>query len=142
MAKLPPFDVRVNDALSMAPSDPNAAAQVLLLAAEYLRAGAPMPQELVEHLAGAIEASMTKVKGAREKALLEELKLTARNARPKGHYYLVGQLVEDSLRAGNSMSTAVNDAMADPRTSIKSSATIKKLHKQYLAARAAHNSAY
>lgn len=140
MAKLPTFDARVAEALAGASSDPEAAAQALLLAAEYLRAGESMPQPLIDHLAGAIEASMAKAKGAREKALLQELKLTAPNARAKGNYYLVGQLVEQSMRAGNPFGTAVHDAMADPRVSIKSPATIKKLYKQYLAARAEHDS--
>lgn len=140
MAKLPTFDARVVDALANAASDPEAAAHALLLAAEYLRAGAPMPAALIEHLAGAIEASMAKPKGAREKALLQELKLTAPNARPKGDYYLVGQLVEASLRRGDALVDAVADAMADPRVSIKSPATIKRLYKQYLAARASHDS--
>jgi hypothetical protein len=142
MATIPTFDTRVMEALAMASSDPDAAAQALMLAAEYLRAGAPMPEALADHLAGAIEASMAKSKGAREKALLQELKLTAPNARTKGDYYLVGQLVEQSMRAGNALGTAVNDAMADPRISIKSPATIKKLYKQYLAARATHDSVH
>lgn len=139
MAKLPTFDARAVDALANAPSDPEAAAQALLLAAEYIRAGAPMPKALVEHLAGAIEASMAKPKGAREKALLQELKLTALNARPKD-YYLVGQLVEDSIRRGNKPIDAIADAMGDPRVNIKSPTTIKKLHKKYLAAMAEHDS--
>lgn len=142
MAKLPIFDVRVNEALTYASADPDAAAQALRLAAEYLRSGAPMPEALAHHLAGAIEASMAKPKGAREKALLQELRLTAPNARPKGDYYLVGQLVEQSMRAGNTLATAVNDAMADPRVGIKSPATIKRLYKQYVHARASHDSVH
>jgi len=142
MAKLPTFDARVEEALANASSNPEAAAYALLLAAEYLRSDEPMPQSLIDHLADAIEASMAKPKGAREKALLRELMLTAPNARPKGDYYLVGQLVEQSMRAGNALGTAVNDAMADPRISIKSPATIKKLYKQYLTARATHDSVH
>lgn len=142
MAKLPTFDARVVGALADASSDPEAAAQALLLAAEYLRAGAPMPAALIDHLAVAIEASMAKPKGFREKALLQELKLTALNARPKGNYYLVGQLVEAALQRGDAMVDAVADAMADPRVSIKSPATIKRLHRQYLAARAEHDTVH
>lgn len=140
MAKLPNFDARVVDALALAKCDPDAAAQALLLAAEYLRSGKPMPPALVEHLAGGIEASMGKKKGKREKALLQELNLTAQNARPKGDYYEVGQVVEASLRAGNTPSTALDDVLADPRFNIKSRATARKLYEQYLSAKAEHDS--
>lgn len=140
MARLPNFDARVVEALALAKSDPNAAAQALLLAAEYLRSGEPMPPDLVDHLAGGIEASMGKKEGEREKALLLELNLTALNARPKGGYYEVGQVVEASLRAGNTISTALDDVLADPRVNIKSRATARKLYSQYLSARAEHDS--
>ena len=94
------------------------------------------------HRVAASEGGLTKPKGAREKALLQELKLTAPNARPKGNYDLVGQLVEAALQRGDAMVDAVADAMADPRISIKSPATIKRLHRQYLAARAEHDTVH
>lgn len=137
---MPPFfDARVAEALALVESSADAAAQALLLAAEYLRSGQRMPDELAAHLAGAFEASMGKAKGPREKALLQELGLTAPNARPKGDYFLVGQLVEQGIRAGKSLAIAVNDAMADPRVSIESPSTIKRLHQRYLAAKAEHD---
>ena len=140
MAKLPTFDTRVVEALTLAESDPNAAAQALLLAAEYLRSGEPMPRALADHLAGAIGAAMGDDKVFSGKALLQNLKLTAKNARPKGDYYEVGLVVEASLRAGNNISTALDDVAADPRFKIESRATARKLYKQYLGARAEHDS--
>lgn len=82
---------------------------------------------------------MGKKAGEREKALLQELNLTAQNARPKGDYFEVGLVVEASLRAGNMISTALDDVMADPRFNIKSRATVRKLYNHYLSARAEHD---
>ena len=93
MAKLD-FDVRAHDALSRADSDPDAAAEALLIAAEYLRAGTPPPRDLADHLAGAIEASMRKPRDKRGAALLLELKLTARNRRPAADWFAVGAAFE------------------------------------------------
>jgi len=137
---LPPFDARVVDALAWAAAEADAAAQALLLAAEYLRSGEPMPQDLVEHLAGAIESSMHEPSGVREIQFLQSLKLTAKNARPKGNYYEVGLVVEESLRAGDNITTALDEVIADPRFKIESRATARKLYNQYLRARAEHDS--
>lgn len=128
------FDARIVEDLAWAAADPEAAARLLLVAAEYLRSGEQMPHNLADHLASAFEkAAKVESHMHRGKELLLELKLTARHARPKGDWYDVGRAVEASLRAGNTITTALNDAVADPLFGIESPATARKLYNEYLA---------
>lgn len=72
----------VSDAISAAPADPEKAAKLLLLSAEWLRSGKPLPAQLVDYLAGAFEAAMAKPPDTRIDALALELNLKALNRRP------------------------------------------------------------
>lgn len=72
----------VSEAIARAPSDPDAAAQVLLLAEDILRTGKTMPLELARYLADAFGAAMRKPVDLRAKELAFELNLRARNKRP------------------------------------------------------------
>lgn len=73
---------KVSEAIRSAPSDPEKAAEVLLLAAEYMRSGQPMPKELVDYVAGAFHAAMLKPVQYRVRALALELNLEASGRRP------------------------------------------------------------
>lgn len=100
MASLSGFDTRVVEALARAEIDQDSAAQVLLLAAEYLRAGATMPRELAEHIAGAFVSAASKTPKLRGKQLALDLYLTAANRRKKGDWYTIGVEMDLLLAAG------------------------------------------
>jgi hypothetical protein len=102
MAKIN-FDFEFSEHLSRADRDPDAAADALLTIAKRLREGQPLRQDIVDHLAGAIESSMVKSQKNRGKALLLELKLTAGSRRPVNvDWYEVGQEFNDSVTSGQS----------------------------------------
>lgn len=114
MVRLPKLDFRVSDCLQRAASSPDAAAQALLFAAEYLRAGESLPVDLVEHLAGAIEAAMVKPAASRGRALLRELKLTAENRRPAdADWYQVGIRFDELLRTGESQNASASQVAVE-----------------------------
>lgn len=77
----------VSDAIRQAPSDPEAAARVLLLAASLMRERKTLPYELLDYLADAFE-SMLKPAPDRLRTLALELNLTARNKRPSKVHWL------------------------------------------------------
>lgn len=106
MAKIN-LDVRGIELLNRAEANPDAAAEVLLLAAEYIRAGKPLPDDIAEHLAGAFEAAMCKPQKMRGRALLRELHLTAGNRRPADvDWYALGQRFQELLAKGESENAA------------------------------------
>lgn len=76
------FDLRTNKAIEQASADPEAAARVLLIAAEYLRQHKPLPYQLADYLADAFEAAMAKAPEKRLADLGFELNLKSRNKRP------------------------------------------------------------
>ena len=88
------LDELATSALANAESDPEAAKDALLIAAGYIKRGVPLPGNLADHIAGAIEAAMAKPKERRAKALTDELSLSAVNRRPKADWALVGADVE------------------------------------------------
>jgi len=102
-------DERATDALANAESDPEAAKVALLIAADYVRRGAPLPGNLADHIAGAIEAAMAKPKNLRAKALTYELRLSAVNRRPKADWALIGSDVERHITRGASQDRALLD---------------------------------
>lgn len=129
------FDATVMEALNNSASDPDAAAQVLMLAAEYLRAGELMPMELVEHLANAFESAALKPQKLRGKQLALELNLTASNRRPKGDWYTVGIEMDLLLASGLSQNQAASELAARTEGGDNLSApTIIRLWKKYRAA--------
>ncbi len=82
MAKLlTPFDSRAFELLRRVEADPDAAAKLLLLSAEYLRNRQPMPSMLADYIADAFESAAVKPREHRPKQLTDELRLTANNKR-------------------------------------------------------------
>lgn len=84
-------DFEAMDAIDRAESDREQAANVLLIAAAYMRRGEALPSHLAEYLAGAIEASMGKPQGKRGDALLLELNLKNQNRRLVAYWRDVGE---------------------------------------------------
>lgn len=136
MAKIPKFDVRVSECVKRAESSPDAAAQALLFAAEYLRAGEALPVDLIDYLAGAIEAAMVKPAASRGRALLNELKLTAQNRRPvDADWYAVGQRFDELMRAKQSRNASASQVGVEFGIG---ESTAKRLWRKYLNALATH----
>ncbi len=136
MAKIPKFDVRVSECVKRAESSPDAAAQALLFAAEYLRAGEALPVDLIDYLVGAIEAAMVKPAASRGRAFLHELKLTAQNRRPvDADWYQVGIRFDELLRAGESQNSSKSQVAVEFGIG---ESTATRLWRRYLEARAIH----
>lgn len=76
------FDLRASKAIRQARADPEEAARVLLIAAEYLREHKPLPYLLADYLADAFEAAMAKSPEKRLAELGFELNLKSKNKRP------------------------------------------------------------
>ncbi len=129
MDKLSFFDRRVFEAMQRAPSDPDEAAQLLTLAAEYLRKSKPMPHDLADFIAGAFEIAAAKQPKERARCLGHELHLTAQNRRPvKAGYLEVGQAFERMMDEGNSQNQAKECVAADFEIS---ESTALKLYRKY-----------
>lgn len=133
------FDARAIELLSKSDANPDAAAEVLLLAAEYIRAKEPLPDDLAEHLAGAIEASMVKPERLRGKALLRELNLQIGNRRKADvDWYQLGMAFEKLVDANLKEGPAASQIAVDFNTS---ESTAKRLWKKYKSALKAHQEA-
>lgn len=112
MVKLPNFDGF--DLLRRAKANPDAAADVLLLAAKYMRRGEVLPDYVADHLAGAFEAAMRKPQKHRGKALLNELHITASNRRPADvDCYELGKRFDQLLSKGHSESAAASQVAVE-----------------------------
>ena len=120
-------------ALHYADSDPDEAARALLIAAEFIRAGKPLPCDLANFLAGAIEASMGKPQAYRNKAFLLELKLTSAGRRPVKTPFLndPGERLCSYMEAGQSQNIAASQVAADFDGISESTAV--RLGKKYIA---------
>lgn len=75
------FDPHVFELLRRVEADPDAAAEVLQLAAGYLQKATPMPPELAAYIAGAFLSAALKPRELRAKQLTDDLNLTANNKR-------------------------------------------------------------
>ncbi len=100
-----PFDIDAFDLVNRAPSNPEAAAKALLLAAEYIGRGEQLPCSLADFLADAIQTAILTperhdpVRADRGQALIVALHLKANNRRPsdvQDHevYYFMKQWME------------------------------------------------
>lgn len=130
MAKLD-FCVLTQEALTKAEHDPQGAADALLLAAEYIRSGKPLPFPLGDYLVGAIEASMRKPPEHRNAALLAELRLTNGNRRPAADWLAVGAAMSELIDSGLSLNQAKAQLAADMNIG---ESTAVRMYKQYTAA--------
>lgn len=131
MAKLD-FCVLTHEALSKAEHDPQGAADALLLAAEYIRSGKPLPFPLGDYLAGAIEASMRKPPEHRNAALLAELRLTNGNRRAAADWCEVGRAFEALIDSGLSQNQAKAQIAADMGIG---ETTAVRMYKQWIDAK-------
>lgn len=102
-------DDAATDCLGHADSNPDAAKDALLIAAGYIRRGETLPGDLAQHLAEAIEAAMAQPVKLRAKALTDELKLTAKNRRPKDDWASIGREVEILINGGCTQEKAFGD---------------------------------
>lgn len=107
------FCARAADAIGRAPSDPGAATEVLRIAAGYLRRGEPLPANLADYLADAIEAAMAKPAEHRLSALGLELNLTASNRRPAAHWVDIAHRCEELQDGTRSTDAVANDVAAE-----------------------------
>lgn len=134
MAKLPKFDADAVMLLSQAEADSDAAAKVLLLAAQYMRRGETLPEDVAQHLAGAFEAAMAKDAKHRGRELLRELHLAARNRRPaKANWLEVGGRFQELMSQGNSQGASSAQTAVEFKIS---EATAKRRWKKYVSAMA------
>lgn len=140
MVKLPNIDFDAMDLLDRAEANPKAAAEVLLLAARYMREGKVLPENIAEHLAGAFEASMHKPQAQRGRALLLELHLSASNHRPADVcWYELGQRFDELLSSGASKNATASQVAVEFRIS---ESTAKRIwSKKYVPAMNAHRAA-
>lgn len=126
------LDFEASDAMAAAPSDPRAAAWVLLVAAKYLRSGEKMPHDLRCYLADAFDRSMKKSAPYRNKALLLALHLSSSGRRPvKVSYLDTGQAFDALIESGESPNSAKSQVAAD--FGISESTAVRQW-KQYRAA--------
>jgi hypothetical protein len=93
------FSIEAFEALTNAPKSSDAAAHLLLIAARYIRNQEPLPMELAEFIADAIESSMTIPDGEeRIRKFLLGLHLTSDHRRPEfTNWYEIGCAMDDEL---------------------------------------------
>ena len=84
----PPFNLKASQLVEMAPSDRDAAAEALLMVADFIRRGERLPRELSNFIASGIETAMKQPKfhdphnADRGRALLVALHLETNCPRP------------------------------------------------------------
>jgi hypothetical protein len=107
------FDVEAWEIERRAESDPEAAAQLMQIAAKYIREGQPFPMGLREWIANALDDAALKPARYRAKALTDALRLTANNRRPKGDWLTIGAAFEDLITDGKSQTQAADQIAGD-----------------------------
>jgi hypothetical protein len=112
-----------------ADSDPDAAAQALLVFARRVKNREPLKPEVAAFIADAFEKSMTLPQKQRGAALLRALKLTYGGRRPvKANYYHVGKEFDRLTESGEKRSGAIIELAL--RYEIDES-TVVRLLKEY-----------
>jgi hypothetical protein len=118
----------LDNALALAESDPQQAAQVLRIAASYLKMGELLPSALAYFLGDAFERAMKRPTTSRGSELLVNLHLMVNHRRPKANFEWVGVDVEQLLKANLPKGEAINRVGEiydiDP-------STVKRMHKLY-----------
>ena len=144
MTKLPlPFDLPAFESVQRAPQGEDEAKAALLLAAQYMRAGEPLPMGVAEWLAGAIEVAIRNPArlnpantngGNSARALAVALGRAANNRRPAhlkhGTGYDVGQFMAELIEQGKGQNKAAQRAIEEFNIS---ESTAKRLYREYLA---------
>jgi hypothetical protein len=121
-------------ALELSKSDPQQAANALRIAASYLKAQQPLPPALASFLGDAFERAMKKIPMYRGSELLVNLNLEVKNRRTKANFEHVGIEVEQLVQAKVPKGEAIIRA---GETYKLSESSVKRMHKQYLALKAA-----
>ena len=121
-------------ALELSKSDPQQAAKVLRIAASYLVGQQQLPSALAAFLGNAFERAMKKASMQRGPELLVNLNLAATNRRPKANFEHVGIYVEQLVQAKVPKGEAIIRTGETYKLSVSS---VKRMHKQYLALKAA-----
>ena len=123
-------DPELDAALDLSRSDPAQAAQVLRIAASYLRRKESLPTSLAFFLADAFESAMRKASMFRGTELLMNLNLVVPNRRPKANFEYVGMDLERLLRAKVPKGEAILQVGETYGISVSS---VKRRYKEYLA---------
>lgn len=100
-------DPGLDTALDLSRSDPEQAAQVLRIAAGYLRRKEQLPTTLAFFLADAFDGAMKKASMVRGAELLMNLNLVVPNRRAKANFEYVGMEVERLLLANVPIGDAI-----------------------------------
>ena len=130
MKFLPPY---LEAAMDLSESDPNQAAEVLRIAAKYLRGRERMPDALANYLADAFERAMKRASVARGSELLINLHLAVAHRRTVANFEHVGFDVERLLQSKISKGEAI--LRVCEKYDISES-TVKRMVKKYLAFKA------
>ena len=127
MKFLPPY---LEAAMDLSESDPNQAAEVLRIAAKYLRSRERMPDALAYYLADAFERAMKRASVARGAELLINLHLVVTHRRTVANFEYVGFDFERFLQSKMSKGEAI--LRTCEKYSISES-TVKRMLKKYQA---------
>jgi hypothetical protein len=130
MKFLPPD---LEDAMELSASDPNKAAEVLLIAAKYLKGREMMPDALAYYLADAFERAMKKASVFRGSQLLMNLHLEVHHRRVAANFEYVGFDLDRLLQAKEQKGKAILDI--GEKYSLSES-TVKRMYKKYQAFKA------
>jgi hypothetical protein len=122
-------DPELDNALALAKSDPQQAAKVLRIAADYLKKMKPLPSALALFLADAFERAMKRPTTSRGQELLVNLYLEVTHRRPKANFEWVGVDLEELIHAKVSKGDAI--IQVGENYGITES-TVKRMHKKYL----------
>ena len=125
MKLLPP---KLEAALELSETDPNQAAEVLRIAATYLKNQEEMPYALAYYLGDAFERAMKRVSVVRGSELLINLNLMVTNRRASANFEHVGSDLERLLLSSEPKGDAIL------RISEKygiSDSTVKRMYKKY-----------
>jgi hypothetical protein len=125
MKLLPP---KLEAAMELSESDPNQAAEVLRIAATYLKNQEKMPCALAYYLGDAIERAMKQASVVRGSELLINLNLMVTNRRVSANFKQVGSDLERLLQSSTPKGNAI--LIVSEKYGISDS-TVKRLYKKY-----------
>lgn len=132
------YDLEVSRLMHEAKSDADAAADLLLLTADYLRKASGLPNGMGWFLADAFEVSMRLPPGKREAALLQALLLKTAGRRPVRTPWLnnPGEALQDLIDGGASQNAAASQVAVDFEIS---EATAVRLWRDWVCAKKAYD---
>jgi len=126
MKFLPP---ELEVAMDWSESDPQQAAEVLRIAAKYLRSGEKLPLALALFLADAFERAMSKASMVRGSELLINLNLKAMNKRPAANFEYVGSQLQKRIDSEIPRQRALKEVAEKYNIDKK---TVQRMHKKYI----------